>query len=423
MIPRPTAIPSNLSAGSLGSSQNTQKTQTVDELSSRIRETITSAPALRNLAVRGELQNFKRHTSGHVYFTLMGNESRISAVLFRSHASGVLAWPADGDEVVVTGSVDVYPKGGAYQLYATRILPIGLGAQARAKAELQSALEREGLFDVRHKRPIPVHPAKVAVITSPTGAAVQDILKVSGARAPFIDIVVLPALVQGVDAPGQIAAALARAGRLAGVECAILARGGGARDDLSPFDDERVVRAVRSCPVPVVTGVGHQIDNSLADLAADVALPTPSAAAECVFPDSREVRQKLSHALHALSSAAVRHNTQELRFLERASDRLGMLAGARVSAQEGVLKEVLRRLDFGVSRKLERCEALLTALAASLDALSPLAVLGRGYTICRDERGSVVKSAASLGEEDKITLQFVDGRVGALVQTVRRENV
>lgn len=416
MIPRPTAIPSNLPSESSPGMAKTQGTQTVDELSSRIRETITSTPALRNLAVRGELQNFKRHTSGHVYFTLMGKESRISAVLFRSHASGVLAWPEDGDEVVVTGSVDVYPKGGAYQLYATRILPIGLGAQARAKAELQGMLEREGLFDVRHKRQIPAYPLKVAVVTSPTGAAIQDILKVSGSRAPFVDIVVLPALVQGLEAPGQIAVMLSKAGGLDDVECVILSRGGGARDDLSPFDDERVVRAIRSCPVPVVTGIGHQIDSSLADLAADAALPTPSAAAERVFPDAAEVRGLLAYRLHAVSSAVARRHAKETRSLERVGDRLGGLVSMHVSTLESGLNEAFRRMRFGLSRRVERCEATLASSAASLDALSPLAVLGRGYTICRDERDNLVRSAASLEEGDKITLQFSDGRVGAEVR-------
>lgn len=415
MMRKPIAIPFDLPAASSANRLKSSGTQTVDELSLRIKETIASAPALRNVAVCGELQNFKRHSSGHVYFTLMGKESRISAVLFRTYAGGVLTWPEDGDEVVVTGSVEVYPKGGAYQLYATRILPIGQGAIARAKAQLRELLEREGLFDLRHKRPLPAYPRKVAVVTSPTGAAVRDILKVSGLRAPFIDIVVLPALVQGVEAAGQIAAKLAESGRLEGVECVILARGGGAKDDLSPFDDERVARAIRSCPVPVITGIGHEIDSSLADLAADAALPTPSAAAERVFPDSAEIIASLGHRLHVLSSASARLYKEEARSLERAGDRLGGLVGGRVFAFENTLTDAFRKVSFGASRKLARCEAALASSAASLDALSPLSVLGRGYAICRDGQGDLVRNASSLASGDRITVQFADGRIGAEV--------
>jgi len=418
MMRRPIVIPSNLPASA--GRPKAPGTQTVDELSLRIKEAIANAPALRNVAVRGELQNFKRHTSGHVYFTLMGNESRISAVLFRSNAGGILEWPKDGDEVVVTGSVDVYPKGGAYQLYATRILPIGQGAIARAKAELRGMLEREGLFDVRHKRRVPVFPAKVAVVTSPTGAAVRDILKVSGLRAPFIDIVVLPALVQGVDAPAQVAGALGAAGRMAGVECVILARGGGARDDLSPFDDERVVRALRSCPVPVVTGIGHEIDSSLADLAADASLPTPSAAAEKVFPDSGELRAFLRHAARALSADASRTSERQRRTLERACDRLAAITLRRADAFENALKDALGSLRYEIAENLSRREASLAVAAASLDALSPLAALRRGYAICRDERGGVVRSAAALCNGEKITVQFSDGHIGAEVTEALR---
>lgn len=393
-------------------------TQTVDELSSRIKAAIATAPALRNVAVAGEIQNFKRHSSGHVYFTLMGRESRISAVLFRSYTASVLEWPADGDAVVVTGSVEVYAKGGAYQLYAVRLLPVGVGAQARAKAELSGALAREGLFDARHKRPIPEFPAKVAVVTSPTGAAVRDILKVSHTRAPFVDIVILPALVQGVEAPAQIAGALARAGALPGVSCVILARGGGAQDDLSPFDDERVVRAVRSTPLPVVTGIGHQIDESLADLAADSAHATPSAAAERVFPDSRRLLKILEHNGHAINGAVLNCAARSRRMLERAEARLSSATGSMAATREAELRDSFRRIQNAVNRRLERSFAALDSSAAFLDAVSPLAVLGRGYSICRDARGNVVKRAVALKAGDTVTMEFADGEAVADVTEI-----
>ena len=365
--------------------------QTVDELSGSIRAVITASEFLRGLAVRGEVQNFKLHGSGHVYFTLAGRESRIAAVMFRSNTSGIISWPTDGDEVIVTGNIDVYPKGGTYQLYAARILPIGLGAQQRAREELRAALEREGLFDIRHKRSIPKCPSKVAVVTSPTGAALRDIIEVSLKRAPFIDIVVIPATVQGVDAPLQVSRALAIAGRLTDVQCVIVARGGGAKDDLSPFDDELIVRAVRSCPLPVVTGVGHQIDHSLADLAADMALPTPSSAAETVFPDSREMKLLLTsceRSVHSRTERAIERSYEKLAQMDERLSRYALLS-------------------------VKRGEEFLAGASAALHALSPLAVLGRGFSICRDSEGRAIRNSAAVKQGDRISIQFHSGSAEA----------
>lgn len=398
------------------------KPQSVDELSLQIKETITNAPALRNVAVRGELQSLKRHSSGHVYFTLVGKESRIASVLFRSHAGKIFDWPQDGDEVMVTGSVDVYPRGGSYQLYATRILPIGLGAQSRAKEELRAALEKEGLFDIRHKRPLPKYPSKVAVITSPTGAAIQDILKISANRSSFVDVVVLPAVVQGVDAPAHIVKAFASLSMLPDIDCVILARGGGARDDLSPFDDERIVRAVRSCPLPVVTGVGHQTDSSLADLAADAALPTPSAAAEKVFPEVMEIDRMLLHRLHALRSNTAYVCDRAAESLDRRLERIESLAARRMSEIDVFLERAFKDMRFRVENAVDRNETLLASSAATLDALSPLAVLGRGYSICRDAGGRIVRSVDALSSGDDIHVQIKDGDVTAEVKHIHKDD-
>lgn len=390
----------------------------VDDLSAKIRDVVAKAPDLRNIAVRGELQNLKRHTSGHVYFTLVGQESRIAVVLFRSNASSVVSWPRDGDEVLVTGYVDVYTKTGSYQIYANRLLPIGIGAKERAKVELRAALEREGLFDIRHKRPIPRYPERVAVVTSPTGAAIQDILKVSIARAPFVDVIVIPALVQGVDAPPQVAKALGAVSRISGLGCVILARGGGARDDLSPFDDERIVRAIRSCPFPVVTGLGHEIDSTLADLAADAALPTPSAAAERVFPDSSKIAQALDRAGSSFSVAASRLIERRENDLDKRRERLLRLMDDYLYEEEDRLGRLSADLTGEIGTMIERGEAALATIAARLDALSPLAVLARGYAICRDSSGHVVHDAGSLGCGDEVGIQFRDGAASAKIEAV-----
>ncbi|MDR1581288.1 MAG: exodeoxyribonuclease VII large subunit [Synergistaceae bacterium] len=389
--------------------------QTVDELSNAIRAVINRSVLLKTVTVRGEIQNFKRHGSGHVYFTLAGEESRIAAVLWRSYSVNVISWPRDGDEVIVAGSVDVYTKTGSYQLYATRLTPLGVGAQQRAREELRRLLENEGLFDPRHKRPIPKYPSKIAVVTSPTGAAVRDILEVSSKRAPHIDIVIIPATVQGLDAPAQVSRALALAGRVPGAECVILARGGGTRDDLSPFDDERIARAVRNCPLPVVTGVGHQIDSSLADLAADAALPTPSAAAECVFPNTAETRAFLSacgdNMLARVRTTMFRNRT----FARQASEKLMRAMRSVLDENENYLREKSLDITRMMSASMERSESFLTNAAAALDAMSPLAVLGRGFSICKNEQGRAVMDASSLSPGNKLFIRFHAGSAEAEV--------
>jgi exodeoxyribonuclease VII large subunit len=327
----------------------------------------------------------------------------------------VISWPRDGDEVIVAGSVDVYAKTGSYQLYATRLTPLGVGAQQRAREELRRMLGNEGLFDPRHKRPIPKYPSKIAVITSPTGAAVKDILEVSSKRAPFIDIVIIPAAVQGIDAPAQVAQALALAGKIPGAECVILARGGGARDDLSPFDDERIVRAVRSCPLPVVTGVGHQIDNSLADFAADVALPTPSAAAERVFPDKNKTLLFLSASGDNIRSRVKNALFRNRVLLRQTSEKLERSMSTVLNENERYLREKSLELTQRINAVIERNELFLHKAAAALDAMSPLAVLGRGFSICKDEQGRAVMDASSLAPGNKLFIRFHIGSAEAEV--------
>lgn len=392
-----------------------RRIQSVDDLSDAIKLAITSSPAMRGIAVRGELQNFKRHTSGHVYFTLMGERSRISCVMFRSNASSVVSWPRDGDEVVVTGNVDTYPKGGSYQLYANRLMPLGAGALARAREEVRRRLEQEGAFDPRFKRPIPRSPAKVAVVTSPTGAALQDILKVSGRRAPFIDIVVIPALVQGVEAPDSIVSALRSVARAQGVECAILARGGGSQDDLAVFDDERVVRALRACPVPVVTGVGHEIDTTLVDHAADLRAPTPSAAAELVFPDVLELRAAIDWSLKRMSRCAQMLITSSRDAADRALQSMSGAVLGLISDDEATIDRSLYVLSRGVENVLDRAQDRLASCAARLDALSPLSAFARGYVCASREDGSAVSSVGDVEVGDAVLLTLKDGKIKAEV--------
>jgi len=389
---------------------------TVDDVTEKIREAVCSSRELQNVSVRGELLGFKRHTSGHSYFTILGRDTRIACVLFRSNASSVLMWPKDGDEVLVRGRIDVYGARGSYQMYASMILPLGEGAKSRAKELLSAKLTNEGLFDLRHKRPLPKFPDKVAVVTSPTGAALQDVIRIASLRYPASELIVVPSLMQGIDAVSEITAALGLCSGIRGLSLAMLVRGGGNRDDLDTFDNEQVVRAVRSCPVPVITGLGHQIDKTLSDLAADETAPTPSGAAERVFPDCRELNMLLNNTMRSIYV----HTDK-------------MIARKRSGTDD-----MMRRLVFGINKgiydpavnyignaysgmvsnigyRISEAEARLSAAAGGLNASSPLTVMSRGYAICRNEEGNMIKSVSSLSVDDNIEIQMKDGFAGAAV--------
>lgn len=388
----------------------------VDELTHRVTALLESDELLRSVRVQGEILDFKRHTSGHVYFSLSGNESRLSCVLFRSDAAGIPKWPQKGDEVYAEGRVSVYPARGAYQLYARKLLPIGKGARARAREELRMRLEAEGVFDPRLKRPLPEFPLRAALVTSPTGAAVRDVVKVSRTRFPQCELVIVPTRVQGADAPQLIARALRRTRYLGHLAVILLVRGGGSRDDLNPFDDEDVVRAVRLCPVPVVTGLGHEIDTTLADLASDAAAATPSAAAEMVFPHKRSLLERVSAWNSAMATAAARK-------VERHSAEVGSCRMAIVSLLRDLhcrqAASQMTTLEKDMLRSLRHSHSLwssrLEQKSRALDALSPLKVLARGYASCVTVSGAPLLSVDQVDGGDAFLVQLSDGDIEASV--------
>ena len=391
---------------------------TVDELTARISSLFLQDPVLQSAVVRGEVAELKKHTSGHVYFTLLGAGSRISCALFKNYVPFVPKWPQNGDEVLAEGAVSLYAPRGSYQLIVRRMTPIGKGAAERARLELEQRLEKEGLFDPRLKRPLPLYPQKVAVVTSSTGAALRDVIAVAKSRLPSCGLVIVPAQVQGYEAPEEIVVGLSAAAKIEDVECVMLVRGGGSRDDLTPFDDERVVRAVRSCPLPVITGVGHEIDETLCDKAADVRAPTPSAAAERLFPDRADLLAGLSHKRRILSSVMENELRSFGRDLASLLDSSRRAAEGAVAMRESSLGLFASRMSAGVERALFTGSERVAALGASLNSLSPLKVFDRGYSLCEKE-GQPVASAAALSAGDNITLRFADGDAEAAVTEVR----
>ncbi len=393
---------------------------TVDDLTFHIQGLFTSDLTLKSLVVSGELAELKKHTSGHCYFTLLGKESRVACAIFKQDAVEIPKWPQNGDKVLVEGRIGLYAERGVYQLYARRIIPVGAGAIDRARQELKERLTREGLFNPELKRPIPTYPSKVAIVTSATGAALRDVLNVSARRYPSCNIIIIPAQVQGTDAPDDIVRALSLIPTLPNLDCVLLVRGGGSREDLVTFDDERVVRAVRSCPVPLVSGVGHEVDITLCDMAADLRAPTPSAAAELVFPDRFSLAMRLSQTGNRLSRAILKNIKNEkeriLQFENSIKQRFLRMLG---EAKESLLSRNMR-LSSSMRLALYDGKMALSSAAAALNALSPLAVLERGFVTCERD-GRIFHSVKELSVGEQIEVHFSDGcAVGLIEKTLEK---
>ena len=383
---------------------------TVSELNAHIKGLLDGDSLLGSLAVRGELSNYKTYSSGHHYFTLKDAESSLKCVMFRSNASKIRFRPENGMGVTAVGSVSVYPRDGVYQLYCTELIPTGMGDLYLAFEQMKARLEKEGLFDPGHKKALPVFPKRIAVITSGSGAAVRDIIRVLGHRWPDAEVVVLPVRVQGVEAPPEIVGAIRYANRFRVGDLIITGRGGGSMEDLWAFNDERVARAIFDSELPVISAVGHEPDVTISDYVADLRAATPSNAAELAVPDQADVREALS-SLHSRMEHALR------RQLTEGANRLKDLSGRKVLTSPTAYLDFKRmELDRLQSRMVTVSEGWLAArrqqfgkTAASLDAMSPLKVLGRGYAVATNEKGIVIRSVADASEGEKLQLRVTDG--------------
>lgn len=396
-----------------------QKIISVSGLNTIIKAIIDSEPLLAGVCVRGELSNYKAYPSGHHYFTMKDKDSSLKCVMFKTSASQLRFKPENGMQVLAMGKVSVYPRDGVYQLYCTGLTPVGAGDLNAAFEQLKAKLDAEGLFDAAHKKPLPRFPERIAVVTSPAGAAVRDIIRVLGARYPRAKVIILPVRVQGAEAPAEIAGAIAYADRHAIADLIITGRGGGSIEDLWAFNDERVARAIYACQTPIISAVGHEPDVTIADYVADVRAATPSNAAELAVPDAAELSE-------GLMSADIRLNQAVRKRLTQLSSRLEELASRRVLQDPGAVVDDRRlRLD-GLSQRLDgELERTLTAkghalarAAASLDALSPLKVLARGYSIATDGSGQLIKSKNQLKAGDELELRLTDGAAKCAVREV-----
>ena len=390
---------------------------TVSQVTEKVLGLISSDTSLADLWVAGQISSLHRAASGHWYFTLVDGESELRSVMWRGLAGRVSRMPSRGDLVDAHGYVGVYERGGYYQFYVDTLEPAGIGTLWEEFARLRARLEAEGLFDAARKRPLPEHPRRIGVVTSPTGAPLQDILKVLASRYRLAEVVLSPTLVQGQEAPDGIARAIARLNRLADVDVVIVARGGGSLEDLMPFNDERVARAIAGARAPVVTGVGHETDITIADLVSDVRAPTPTAAAALVVPDGTQLsadiaqaRLRLVEAMRRRTGELRRDLAQQMRLLQTAHPRRALVE------KRQRLDDRAERMAYAMRSRLGTQRAALAATAQRLRALDARQIMGRGFALVLVEKtGERLSSVLQVHPDDQLSIQVTDGSVAARV--------
>ncbi len=438
----------------------------ISELNAEIKGVLEAR--MGSVWVEGEISNFKLHSSGHAYFSLKDRDSQLRAVCFKGSLRGVRFRPEDGLSVLAHGMITVYTPRGEYQLVVDAMEPRGAGSLLLAYGQLKLRLEKEGLFDPARKKALPLLPRRIAVVTSPTGAAIQDILNILGRRNSTLHVLLYPVRVQGEGAAEEITEAIRYLDRQPGIDAMIVGRGGGSIEDLWAFNEEIVARAIAACRVPVISAVGHETDVTIADFVADVRASTPSAAAELVSGRREELLQKravlasrLQKAMAALLAGCRRDwellsrsrafgvMGNRIRFLDQRLDELllrsanavlrmgaekrARLAGCsdrlqrqnprqKLQAQKSLVELDLARLQHGMSRRLEACRRRLAQLGGKLEALSPLGSLGRGYAICRDVRGAVLTDAARTAVGEQVRVRLAKGQLECRVEGVEADS-
>ena len=394
----------------------------VSQINAFIKQMFDNEPALQSLCVRGEISNYKVYPSGHHYFTLKDQSAALRCVLFRGSASALRFRPENGMRVLAIGRISVFPRDGAYQLYCSALSPDGVGDLHVAFEQLKEKLRQEGLFDPVHKKALPKYPHTVAIITSGAGAAIHDMLRILKARYPLCKAVVLPVRVQGPEAPPEICGAIRYVNRHKLADLIITGRGGGSIEDLWAFNDERVAREIFRSEIPVISAVGHEPDVTISDFVADLRAATPSNAAELATPDQADLRVKLS-AFESSMLQSVQRRTK----LNR--QRLENLAGSRVlrspvayiQDRRMLLDYLSKSLRAGADSAVSKARQRYAALAAGLDAMSPLKVLGRGYSVVIGPQGNVVHSIRQLKKNDAVILRLSDGNADAVIRSVKED--
>lgn len=389
-------------------------TYTITEINEYISRKLESGGDLEKIWLKGEISNFKAHTSGHLYLTLKDENSVIRAVMFKGAASGLLFKPEDGMKVLARCSIKVYLAGGGYQAYISEMKVDGIGDLHVAFEQLKLKLAAEGLFDVSRKKALPRFPRRIGIVTSPTGAAIRDMLNIMNRRSKYPEILIYPTLVQGPDAPPQIVEGIKYFNDTKSVDVIITGRGGGSIEDLWAFNDENVAREIAKSEIPVISAVGHEVDFTIADFVADLRAATPSEAAERAVPDDIETKTRLLTAKDKLV-AGLKNAVTEKRGLLQSLNMERVSAGLEKSIEDRRLKndqltdDLIRAINLIIERKGQQ----LLVAASGLDNLSPLAVLKRGYSIAFGSEGKPITATKNVKIGDKITIKLSDGEIGA----------
>lgn len=388
----------------------------VHNLTRLVRELLEGSALLKNFWVTGEVSNFKAHSSGHCYFTLKDDQSSVRCVMWRSRTPSLRFRPTDGMRVMARGSIGVYERDGTYQFYADQLEPDGLGSLYAAYEQLKAKLEAEGLFSPSRKRKLPRFPRVVALVTSPTSAAVQDMVKVLGRRWPLATVLVVPVIVQGALAVPSLVAALASLQNYPEVDVAIVGRGGGSIEDLWAFNDEAVARAIANCVCPVVSAVGHETDFTIADFVADQRGETPSAAAMLVVPDIDDLLRQVGVQSGRLARGIERKRALWRQQIDVLSSRLAYASPRQRITEHRVRRgELARRLTQSVVFLLAKERSRMRTEAARLQALSPLNVLARGYSVTRSSSGRVIRAEADVSIGDHLETTLLRGTIVSVV--------
>ena len=393
-----------------------QQVLSITQLNEYIRGKLDDDVLLGSVAVRGEISNYKVYPSGHHYFTLKDEGASLKCVMFKGNAMRLRFRPGNGVKVIAMGKISVYPRDGVYQLYCTAMAMDGIGDLYAAFEQLKAKLAAQGLFDPTHKKPIPKYPAVIGIVTSSAGAAIHDMLRILRKRYPLSEVRLLPVRVQGVEAPGEIAAAIRYANYHQLADLLIVGRGGGSIEDLWAFNDERVAYAIYESQIPVISAVGHEPDVTISDFVADLRAATPSNAAELAVPDQDALRQNLDGYSQTMASILNRQ-------LKTARQHLNTLASRpALSSPTGYLEQkeknlqlLENRLVSAQTRIVEQKQRQFVSLTAKLDAMSPLKVLTRGYALAQTEEGSILKSVHQVSVGDRVKISLGDGSLTAAV--------
>lgn len=392
---------------------------TVSQVNTYIKALLDESAPLKNICIVGEISNFLHYSrSGHMYFTLKDDKSQLKSVMFSSYAQRLKFQPENGMRVICRGRISVYEKDGAYQLYVEDMQPDGLGALNLAFDQLKEKLSKEGLFDSQYKKSLPQYPNKIGVATSDMGAAIEDIKNITARRYPLCELVIVPTIVQGEQAPSDIVNSLRILDSIDDIDLIIVGRGGGSIEDLWAFNTEEVARAVFNCKKPVVSAVGHETDYTICDFVADLRAPTPSAAAELAVPNCENIiayLEKARSSMRSFISHKVENENQRLDYMLNDSllSKPNEYFDARLAELDVLNKKICERFVYCIDKN----KLILSSLAGRLDALSPLAVISRGYNIATKDN-KVVKNVSSLEADDRLSLKFSDGEAVCTVNEV-----